>query len=115
MDLKPIKCPFGIFCPKDASAQPVEIIFTRIIGFLTIVAGLTFLIYFMIGALNWITGGDDKGKVDAAKKYMTNGAIGMIAIVASYAIVWIVGMVLGLDILNPAKVLQQLTPGGSTP
>jgi cellobiose-specific phosphotransferase system component IIC len=69
---------------------------------LTLVAGLAFLVYFMIGALNWVTAGGDKGKVDTAKMYMTNGAIGMITIVAAYAVIWIVGQVLGLEILNPA-------------
>lgn len=95
----------GGFCPAapGESARVIEILLSTIVGFLTIVAGLAFLIYFLVGGLSWITGGDDKNKVDAAKKYMTNGAIGMIVIVASYAIVWIVGQVLGLDILNPAK------------
>jgi hypothetical protein len=114
--MNPIPCPFGLFCPTaDSPAAPIEIIFSRVIGLLTIVAGLAFLIYFMLGALNWITGGEDKGKVDTAKKYMTNGAIGMIAIISSYAVIWVVGTVLGLDILNPAEVINTLSPGNNPP
>lgn len=80
---------------------------SNIIGFLTIAAGIAFLIYFAIGGLTWITSGGDKGKVDEAKSRMTSGAIGMIVIVSTYAIVWIVSKVLGLDILDPNKVLTE--------
>lgn len=101
----------GAFCPgSDGSggATQIENIFTMIVGFLTIVAGLAFLIYFLVGGLQWLTGGGDKGKVDAAKTQMTNGVIGMIVVVASYAIVWIVGRVLGIPILSPAQLIGGL-------
>jgi hypothetical protein len=110
-DLKGI----GNFLPGSAggetgstTAMQVDNIFSTLITFLTIVAGLAFLIYFIIGALNWVTAGGDAKKVDTAKSYMTNGAIGMIIIVASYSIVWIVGSVLGLQILEPGEVIKNL-------
>lgn len=98
---------FGNFAPEISgadSAIQIENLASMIIGFLTITAGLAFLIYFIIGALNWVTAGGDSKKVDDAKHYMTNGAIGLIIIVAAYAITWIVGTVLGIDILNPANL-----------
>jgi len=101
---------FGGFCPTTPSDSPttLENLITAVFGFLTIAAGLAFLIYFMVGALQWVTAGGDASKVDGAKKYMTNGAIGMIIIAAAYSITWIVGKVLGLDILNPAAEIMQL-------
>lgn len=100
----------GRFVPQNAADGPnqIENLFTTIFGFLTIVAGLAFLIYFLVGALNWVTAGGDEKKVDAAKSYMTNGAIGMIIIVATYAIIWIVGEVLGISILHPGKAINSL-------
>jgi hypothetical protein len=86
----------------------LEKIFTMIVGFLTIAAGLAFLVYFLIGAISWLTAGGDTKKVDDAKHYMTNGAIGMIIIVAAYSIIWIVGTVLGVDILNPAIEIENI-------
>ncbi len=71
---------------------------------LTIVGSLAFVIYFFIGALTWITAGGDKGKVGTAQSQMTQGAIGLIALVASYFVIGIVGAVLGLDLLNPFKM-----------
>lgn len=118
--LDPIKC-YGAFCDvgsSEAAALTIEEIITLIVGFLTIVAGLAFLIYFMVGGLSWLTAGGDKGKVESAKQQMTNGAIGMIIVVAAYGIVWIVGELLGIDILNPAALLQSLTgsgPGSTNP
>lgn len=100
------------FAPDEPlqSVPTVDIIFSTLLGFLTIVGGLAFLIYFIIGALNWVMAGGDQKKVDTAKSYMTNGAIGMIIIVASYAIISIVGKVLGLDILNPGLLLNTIFP-----
>jgi hypothetical protein len=100
----------GNFNPVESggdkvSAVQIDEIFSAVVTFLTIVAGLSFLIYFLIGGLNWVTAGGNEKKVDEAKSYMTNGAIGLITIIAAYSIVSIVGKVLGLDILNPGKLI----------
>lgn len=78
---------------------------STIITTLTVFGGLAFVLYFSLGALSWITAGGDKGKVQTAQSQMTQGAIGLIAIIASYFIIGIIGAVLGLDILNPYKTL----------
>lgn len=78
---------------------------STIVTTITVIGSLSFVIYFTIGALKWITAGGDKGKVAEAQSQMTQGAIGLIALVASYFVIGIVGGVLGLDILNPYKML----------
>jgi hypothetical protein len=103
----------GAYLPSQAGGTgtggfQLENILTMIVGFLTIAAGLAFLVYFLVGAISWLTAGGDTKKVDDAKHYMTNGAIGMIIIVAAYSIIWIVGTVLGLNILNPAATLDEM-------
>ncbi|OGV97159.1 hypothetical protein A2W24_00435 [Microgenomates group bacterium RBG_16_45_19] len=110
--LESVEC-YGAFCPEANAIEPasvtIEKLLTMVVGFLTIVAGLAFLIYFIIGGLGWVTAGGDKGKVEKAQSMMTNGVIGMIVVVAAYGITWIVGQVLGIDILNPAELLGNLT------
>lgn len=69
-----------------------------------------FLIYFIVAALSWITAGGEKGKIESARNSMTNAALGLIIVIASYAIVGIVGGVLGLNILNPIQVIGTLIP-----
>lgn len=93
----------------EGSTSAVEKLISNVLVILTIVAGLSFVLYFLLGGLNWITAGGDKGKIDKAKGMMTNGAIGMIVITVSYSIVWIVGRALGVDILNPGAIINSLT------
>lgn len=90
----------------EAYLSTVELIISNILTILTIIAGISFTIYFLLGGLTWITAGGQKDKVEKAKGMMTNGAIGLIIILVSYSIVWIVGEALGIDILNPAETLQ---------
>lgn len=89
--------------------DPIEKLISNTLVVLTAVAGIAFTLYFLLGGLTWITAGGDKSKVDTAKTMMTNGAIGLIIIVVSYAIVWIVSAALGLDVLEPGKIIQGLT------
>ena len=94
----------------ESGAVQAASLVSNIVGFLTMIGGLMFLIYFILGGLNWITAGGDPGKVDEAKKKTTGAAIGMIIVVVAYAIALIVGQVLGIDILNPVSQIDLLNP-----
>ena len=95
-----IQC-IGAFCPTAGNyTTQAENLINLIISFLTVIAGLAFFIYFVIGGVTWVTAGGDKGNVDKAKTMMTNATIGMVIIAASYAIVWIIQTVLGINIIN---------------
>jgi sulfite exporter TauE/SafE len=65
-----------------------------------IVGGLAFLLYALIGGLNMIMAGGDAKKVETAQKHLTNGLIGLIILVGSYAIMALISDVLQIDILN---------------
>lgn len=97
----------GAYEPKGegASATLTDIV-SNIFGVLTIVAGIVFSINFLLGALNWITSSGKPEKLQKAQDKMINAAIGMIAVVAAYTIAFIVGEVLGVNILNPAKYIK---------
>ena len=90
------------FAPTQADTKShLGSLLTTVITTITIVAGLAFVIYFILAAFTWITSSGDKGAVENAKNQMTQAVIGLIAVVASYFIAGIVGGVLGLNILNP--------------
>jgi len=97
--------------PQGKSVAPysdsLELILSTVIGFLTIFGGLYFIITFIVGGLGWATAGGDTNKVEEAKKRMTNGALGLIIVVAAYSVIYIIGSVLGLDILNVSRVIQE--------
>ncbi len=92
----------------EGSTSAVEKLISNVLVVLTVVAGIAFTLYFLLGGLNWITAGGDKGKIDKAKGMMTGGATGIIVIAVSYAIVWIVGKALGIDILNPGSLINNI-------
>lgn len=84
--------------------------FSNLIGLITILGGLFFLIYFLVAAFEWIQAGGDSGKIEKSKNRMINGAIGMIVMIVSLAIVGIIGGVFGVDLLNPGQTFLQLIP-----
>jgi protein-S-isoprenylcysteine O-methyltransferase Ste14 len=64
--------------PRDIAASVINII----LGFLGIVA----VIIILLGGFKWMTAGGNEDKVGEAKKLITAGIIGLVIIVASFAI-----------------------------
>jgi hypothetical protein len=91
-----------------AAAGNLEKFISNAIGALTLIGGLFFIFYFVMGALNWITSGGEKGKIDKARDQMVQAVMGMVVIVISYALIGVIGTFLGLDLLNPAQALLKL-------
>ena len=83
-------------------------VLSGIIGFLTIIAALWFLIQFIIAGYNFINAGGDKGRATEAKEKITNAIVGLLIVVAAWVIVAVIGKLLGLEILNPGGVLESL-------
>ncbi|MBW7944790.1 hypothetical protein H3C70_05335 [Patescibacteria group bacterium] len=110
------------FVPDDLSSTEGVLstgqnLISFIITFLTIFAGLMFLYQFVRGALAWISAGGDQKKLSDARDMITQGVIGLVIIIAAYAIIGLISTVLGLDLLNPGEQLRQLVPttgGGVT-
>lgn len=67
-----------------------------ILGAALTIAGLAFLVYFVWGAINWLTAGGDKTQVEAAKQRITNAAIGLGLMAAAWAIYGLVIYATGL-------------------
>lgn len=86
----------------------LENFISAIIGLLTILAGLFFIVYFLLAAFKWITAGGDSGKVSKARDQIIQGIIGLILIVAAYSVVGLIGTVLGLDLLHPGTAIMSL-------
>ena len=100
----------GGYNPGKAPMVTLAKILSNIIGTLTLFGGIFFIIFFLIGGLRWVTASGKQDKVEQAKSQMTNAAIGLIIVVAAYSIAFIVGQVLGIDILNPGKYIDDISP-----
>ena len=65
-----------------------------------ILGGLSFLLFFIWGGIEWITAGGDKQKLESAKNKLTQGLIGLAILAGSLVIVKFASQAIGLDILN---------------
>jgi magnesium-transporting ATPase (P-type) len=83
---------------------------SNVIGIATVLAAILFIIYFLMAAYAWITSEGDSGKLQKARNQMIHAIIGLVVLVSAYAIIGLVGSVVGIDILNPAEVLRELVP-----
>lgn len=57
-----------------------------IVGMLFIAGFLLAFLTLLLGALNWITAGGDKTKLESARNQITNAIVGVIIVGAAYAI-----------------------------
>ncbi|GIK84473.1 MAG: hypothetical protein BroJett025_10950 [Patescibacteria group bacterium] len=113
---------FGSFKPtsplvEGAEENPganLEAIISNVLGVLTIVGGIFFIIYFMVASFEWITAGGDAGKLTTARNKMMQGVLGLIVLVAAYGIIGLIGSLVGIELLKPAELLESVTPGTGT-
>lgn len=61
--------------------------------------GIALLIMLIIGALEWITAGGDKGKIQAARDRITQSIIGMLVLAGTVAISVFISGILGINLL----------------
>ena len=102
--------PLGNVSSGTSAANQFASTISAIIGFLTVIASLWFMIQLILGAFGWISAGGDKQHLDTAKKRITNAVIGLFLVVISFALATIVGAFFGLDILNIGTVISNLAP-----
>lgn len=77
---------------------------SRIIGFITLIGAVFFVVYLIIAGFEWLQAGGDAGKVTKAKDRMVNGAIGLLVMILATGIAGVIGGAFGIDILNPQNV-----------
>lgn len=88
----------------------LETLISTFLGIITVFASLAFIVYFLFGALKWVTAGGDSGKVQKARDQMIQGVIGLVIVVISYSVIGLIGTILGLNILQPGEALKALIP-----
>lgn len=75
---------------EQYSVQPVETsltpILADIINGVVLIAALAFLLYLLLGAIQWVTSGGDKGKVEQAQQKITQSLIGLGVAVFAYTL-----------------------------
>lgn len=84
------------------------LLISNIIGVLTVVAGIMFIIQFLVAGIGWLTSGGDKAKLEKAQQGLINAVIGLIIVVAAYAFISLLSSILGFDLLirNPTQFVE---------
>lgn len=100
---------------NEAFLASLELYIGDIIGAITILAALFFIVNAFLAAYNWATAGGDSGKVNKAKDRLVWSTLGLILIVATYSIIGLIGTLVGIPILDPAAMIDAITPGGGNP
>ena len=68
---------------------------------LLLVFGVFFcIIYMMVGAYGWITGGHDKARLQMARDQIFHALIGLIILFSVFALIKFLGVVFDIDLLN---------------
>ena len=99
-----------LFRDVDIAAGYLTSILSKIIGIMTVIAGIWFFFILITGAFGYLTAGGDPKKIEGATKRISNGLIGLIVIFLAYALISLIGSFLGFDILNPQEIIKQLGP-----
>lgn len=107
---------FGSICKitgaGNALAKISDVVST-VIGFITILGGIYFMLQFLIAGFEYITAAADKNKLQSAQHRMMHALIGLIVIVSTYAITAMFAEVLGFDsflLRDIPAVIDSLTP-----
>ncbi len=87
----------------DASKIPftnVGQLMSNALGLLFFFAGLLAFLFIVIGGIQWITAGGDAKAASAARDRITAAVVGLLVVVAAFAITLILGQVFGIDLFN---------------
>jgi heme/copper-type cytochrome/quinol oxidase subunit 2 len=98
----------GITPSEDVGSQISDIIST-IIGFLSVLAIIWFLVVIFTSAYAMITSAGDADKNAEAKTRLTRAAMGLAIILGAMIIINIISYISGIDFLNIGAYIDALT------
>lgn len=71
---------------------------SKSISAIIMVAGLATLMYLILGGVQWIMSGGDKGKLEEAKSRITGGIIGIAIVASAWAVYLLIDYFFGIGI-----------------
>lgn len=104
---------FGPLGLVNHSAEEAPSLFATFIsssvGLITIIGVIWFIFVIATGAVAIVGSGGDKNSMEAAKKKITSGIIGLVVTIAGLFIIDIIGNLLGIpDILNFTSMFSKI-------
>ncbi len=99
--------PGAITQPKGYSTD-IGVFVGWVLTVVMVIAILLVLLYLVLGGIEWITSGGDKGKTEGARNKITAAIIGIIILAAAYALASFVAYIFGFDLANIFSNIQQI-------
>lgn len=99
----------GPFANGGDGVTGIAKIISSAVGILTVAAGVWFLFNIIIAGFSWISAGGDKAKLTSAREKITNALIGLVVVVASWAILALAGAFFGIDFTDLGGLMQNLS------
>lgn len=76
------------------------VLIASFIGAAILVGAIATLIYMIIGAVQWITAGGDKGKIDKARDKITQSIVGLGVLAGAFALFAVIQYFFGISIVS---------------
>ena len=99
--------PEGIYNPaldpligRGEGVGILNLFLSNFISILLIVGVVVAFIFFIIGAIQWMTAGNDKAKMESARGKVVSAVIGLVVLFAVFAIIKIIGAIFGIEQLK---------------
>jgi hypothetical protein len=86
--------------------QDIGLFFTRVLGIALLIAAILVFAYLVLGGIEWITSGGDKGKTEEARGKITAALVGLAIVAASYALMQVVAFVFGINVFDPSSAIK---------
>ena len=83
--------------PEKGYATSIGSVLTSVLNLIMLVAAILVFLYLILGGIEWITSGGDKGKTEGARNKITAAIVGLIILAASYALLQLALSVLGFS------------------
>lgn len=105
------------FAQNLSVAKPNNVVITdlgrfisSLVGVALIIAALMVFGFLILGGIEWITSGGDKGKTESARNKITAAVVGLAIVAAAYAIMQVIGFFFGIRIDDLQGSLNSVRP-----
>ncbi len=86
--------------PSNVKINDVGVLLSSFIGAALLLSALLVFGYLVLGGVQWITSGGDKGKTESARNKITAALVGLAIVASSYALMQIIAYFFGVNIFG---------------
>ena len=90
----------GVPQPTGMKITDIGVLISRVISLAFIVAGILTFAFLVMGGIEWLTSGGDKGKTEQARNRITAAVVGLAIVASSWALMKLIAYFFGVDVFE---------------